>query len=359
MAIKYKWLAGILRDMAEKNRKKGENRFPTEQELCRRYRLSRQTVRQALNLLENEGVIEKRQGSGTFLTGHSSSASRIGILISSEQEYIYPRVLTDIRLELESCGFESTVYVTGNQTCTERRILKKLIDLPPRGIIVEGCKSALPNPNLDLYIRLLKLGTAVVFLFSYYSGIKECIYISDANQTGSAQLVRHLIENGHSSIGGIFKSDDIQGLQRYQGYCEALKTGGLEIPDEHIGWFNSDNLKELLYEKNSDFLKKTALRYLSSCTAVVCYNDLIAYHLIQELHFAGYHIPEDIAVASFDNTYLSTSGTPTITSLSHRPHEMGKRAAQALLEQIRGLPTSPQEIPWKLNIRESTALTLS
>ena len=54
MAIKYKWLAGTLRDLIKKDVKNQINKLPSEQELCRRYHVSRQTVRQALNLLTQE-----------------------------------------------------------------------------------------------------------------------------------------------------------------------------------------------------------------------------------------------------------------------------------------------------------------
>ena len=57
MAIKYKWLAGTLRDLIKKDVKNQINKLPSEQELCRRYHVSRQTVRQALNLLTQEGLI--------------------------------------------------------------------------------------------------------------------------------------------------------------------------------------------------------------------------------------------------------------------------------------------------------------
>ena len=67
MAIKYKWLAGTLRDLIKKDVKNQINKLPSEQELCRRYHVSRQTVRQALNLLTQEGLIEKRMEAAVIL----------------------------------------------------------------------------------------------------------------------------------------------------------------------------------------------------------------------------------------------------------------------------------------------------
>ena len=61
MAIKYKWLCGQLREWILSSSRKGLNKLPSEQELCRRYQVSRQTVRLALSILEQEGLIEKRR----------------------------------------------------------------------------------------------------------------------------------------------------------------------------------------------------------------------------------------------------------------------------------------------------------
>ena len=95
MAIKYKWLADRLKEMFYTDIEKGIEKLPTEQELCSRFRVSRQTVRLSLSLLEEEGLIVKKRGSGSFITGLRSEpdSNIIGILISDDQDYIYPSLI--------------------------------------------------------------------------------------------------------------------------------------------------------------------------------------------------------------------------------------------------------------------------
>lgn len=356
MAILYKSIASELRDQIEKNISFGINKLPTEQKLCETYHASRQTIRQALLLLEQEGLIEKRQGSGIYITGKLSNPNKnqICIMISSDQEYIYPDILEDIHSTLSMHGFSDRVYITENQVAKENAILKELLKNPPRGIIAEGCRTAFPNPNVALYEQLVQKGTFVIFLFNRYLNHEASIYIKGDNRYGSALLVRHLAEEGHKKIGGIFKSDDLQGLERYGGFMDTMLQLDLPINDWQIGWFQSSDLDALRSHRDTSFLKKILKENLANCTAVVCYNDEIAYWLIKELNQAGYQLPGDMAVTAFDNTYLSNRGIVSITTLSHKHHEIASLVAEAAIKKAKGLSVFSQEIPFSLNIKQST-----
>ena len=193
-----------------------------------------------------------------------------------------------------------------------------------------------------------------MFLYNYYPALNDCIFIKDDNYSGSSLLVRHLAAQGHTAIGGIFKSDDMQGIERYQGFTETLRDLELPVSDHSICWYGSRDLDRLLHEKETQFLKEMVTESLSSCSAVVCYNDIIAYYLVDELQSAGYRLPEDMAVTAFDHTYFSSSNILAVTTLSHEPHEMGTKAAEAVIKKLSGLPVSSQETRWKLNLKEST-----
>lgn len=355
MAIKYKWLAQKLEALAKDNLAKGVDKLPTEAEIGQKYRVSRQTVRHALSLLEASGIILRKQGSGAYLTGRLSKPEEniVEVLISSEQDYLYPQILHDIRQELATHGFSARVSVTNNQIFTEGQLLKAFRKNPPRGILAEGCKSALPSPNQELYRSLAKQGAALVFLHSPCPGLNEFPCVKDDNAGGSALLVRHLVSQGHRAIGGIFKRDDLQGVERYQGFAEAMEE--LSLPDDRVGWYGSLELDRLLRYQDTGFLKLLAREAWSDCTAVVCYNDVIAYHLIRVFRELGLKLPEQMAVAAFDNTYLSSSEELPFTTLTHRPHEMGTRAAALMVQRLKGLPAQSQEVPWEILIRESTA----
>lgn len=144
MAIKYQWLTEQLRDLIQEYIQNGRNRLPAEQELCARYRVSRQTVRAALAVLEESQEIRRIKGSGSYITGLSDQESRnvIGVLIPDEQQYQYPAFVNNLRTALAAYGYTCKVFPTFGHQDEERQILQFLLKNPLRAILAEPVKSA-------------------------------------------------------------------------------------------------------------------------------------------------------------------------------------------------------------------------
>lgn len=354
MGTKYQHLADRLREEISRNGGQSGFKLPTEQELARQHRLSRQTIRHALQLLEEEGLIQRRQGSGSYATGliPGETQRQIAMVTSFLDDYIFPAILHDASDVFSAQGYSTAVYATGNRVGTEREILQKLLEKPVSGLLVEGSKTALPTPNIDLYQRLRQAGTPIVFLHGAYAELDRLPCVADDNYGGGYHLARYLAGQGHREIAGIFKCDDIQGPQRYHGAVTALRDAGLPICDGRFGWYDTEDRFRLLEQKDGSLLADFLRSRLGDATAVICYNDEIAYHLIQALLAAGRRVPEDVAVVSFDNSYLCQLGPVSITSLSHRSH-MGRAAAEQILALIHGGTAHSKLLEWDLVIRNS------
>ena len=347
MAFKYLRLAAELQ--AEISAGTFPDKLPTEQALCDAYQVSRQTVRQALEHLVGLGLIEKRQGSGSRVVHRRSfGTDRIAVVTSYIDDYIFPSVLQDIQRVLVRRNYSTLLFATNNMVSREREILQGLLRQPLGGLIVEGSKTALPNPNLDLYEKLDRTGFPMVFLHGCYRELKNPVCVSDDNFGGGYLAARHLITRGHARIAGIFKSDDIQGHQRYLGYLSAIRDAGLPLADSQVLWYTTEERRFLMDYSHNDMLEHFLQFYLKDCTAVVCYNDEIADRLIRLLLSKSRRVPEDVAVVSFDNSYYSDLGPVRITSLAHEAHKMGGLAAQLLLDQMAGKPVQSSSISWKL-----------
>lgn len=356
MAHKYKQVADALRADILDGVYQKRMLLPTEQLLCQRFNVSRQTVRQALSVLASEGMIERRQGSGSHIlpVRENLNAPRrtVAVITTYISNYIFPSILREIETVLSANNSAPTLYATQNQISNERRILQSLLDGElPDGILVEGTKTGLPNPNLDLYRKLISRGVPMVFMHGIYPELSDCLSVLDDNYGGSRQLVEYLYQKGHRSISGIFKNDDLQGLQRYAGYADTLRDLGLPLEDQRVYWYNTES-KDCLLSDDSAWTQVKSV--LHNCTALVCYNDEIASRVVSLLLKEGVRIPDEIAVVSFDNSPYSELSVIPITSLSHEEYNVGRMAAELLVRLFNGHSGTSQLAPWTLIDRKSS-----
>lgn len=347
---KYELVEDSLQKLINSGEYPAGTLLPTEEQLTIMYNVSRQTVRKALSILEDKGIIEKRQGSGSLVRKRNSAADsgKVCVIVTYIDDYIFPGQLRGVEEVLSKNGFSAILSATKNRICNERRILEDILNNPVAGIIVEGTKTALPNPNIDLYEKLAERGIPIVFFNSFYPGLKNPLYVCADNRRGGNMLTEYLLGKGHKSIASIFKADDIQGHERYSGYISAMFDRKLFVSDSKTIWYTTET-KDSLFDE-----PKNVLRSIGDATAVVCYNDEIAFMLIKYLTACGKKVPEDIAVVSFDNSSLSEMSPVKITSLSYGDINIGTIAARKLVDILNGRKTSSDIIPWKLAEKESS-----
>ena len=96
---KYLQVADILRrEIAEGVFRDGQT-LMTEEELRVRFNVSRQTVRQAIALLEDDGLVDRRRGSGTYVRHgprHRQGTVRVGVVTTYITDYIFPAIVQGI-----------------------------------------------------------------------------------------------------------------------------------------------------------------------------------------------------------------------------------------------------------------------
>ncbi len=276
----------------------------------------------------------------------------VAIITTYISDYIFPGILREVEAVLSQNNCTTLLYATSNQVSNERRILLNILNEKKiDGLLVEGTKTALPNPNLDLYQKIQKQNIPLVFFNGNYTNL-DAVSILDDNYNGGHQLVDYLASKGHRKIAGIFKSDDIQGHQRYAGFVDGLRDHRLPMEDSKIFWYCTED-KKLMVPESSLWDHKIA-PLIKGCTAIVCYNDEAASYLVQCLLAHNIAIPGDIAVVSFDNSLYSNLSACKITSLSHGHSNTGRLAAESLLKLFEGKEVSSQSIPWFLCEKESS-----
>lgn len=359
MALKYKMLADSLKEEIRTRARRGERRLPTEAELMELHGVSRQTVRQALSLLHEDGWIEKRQGSGTYISEvmfpRSGHVQNIAVITPSENDHMFPTLMWEMQSVFSAAGYTAQVFSTGDSVAKEREILLDILKNPYCGILVEGTKNALPNPNLDLYQQLYDRGIPVIFLGHPYASLSQFSSVCADDYSGGFLLTQYLILKGHQKIGGIFCSDEQMGHKRYYGSICAMRDYNLSFHDSQFLWYDTRSRTQLSDPIDRETLLAFIDGPLRSCTAVICQNDEIACFLIRELQRLHIHVPDQISVVGFDNSYFSEISPVRITTASYKEAKPWEAAAHGLLSLMEGKNFSAISYPWTLIYKDSVS----
>lgn len=331
---KYGDLIHYLENLIAEGKLNAGDRLPSENELTERFGISRQTVRKAIGLLEEQGTVRRVRGSGTYVSfdrrENLERRNRIAVMTTYVESYIFPKTIQGIEKILFERGYSVQISFTNNTLEREKNVLTDLINRDDvAGIIVEGTKSGLPNPNLYLYRQLMNRKIPIVFINTFYPEL-AVPHVSLNDVKAAETAVNYLIGKGHENIGAILKLDDGQGRLRYLGYLKAMEAAGLPVTDSRLVWIDTDESKQLNYCRDK------ILNRVEECSALFCYNDQIAFQLIRMLGERGIRVPEDVSVISVDDSDLALHSEVQITSLPHPKEKLGAKAAEVLLDMIEG-----------------------
>ena len=329
---KYEIIIGYLKEQIRNQKMTAGDKILSENELSSKFNLSRFTVRHAINILTNEGLLEKRHGSGTFVKLSQPEKPKtgiIGVITTYLDDYIFPTIINGIDEILTQKGYTMSLGITGNKTEKELVCLNSMLQNNVDGLIIEGTKSAFPTVNIDILKEFKHKNIPVVFINGIYSDI-DFSYVLMDDEKGGTMAASYLIDYGHTLIGGIFKSDDIQGHKRYKGFVSACHRRGLVIDEDSVLWYTTEDL-ENIFCKEYD---KLFMKRFSACSAIICYNDQIAVKVIETLARNGQSVPQDRSIISFDNSNLAEVSSTKLTSITHAGKTMGLEAATALLDMI-------------------------
>lgn len=330
-SLKHVELANSLREDILSGKFSEGQKLPSENELSQKLGFSRQTIRQAMDTLSKEELLERKQGSGTYVafreTEKRQPTKNIGIISTYTDSYIFPAIIHGIDSVLRDEGYMMQLALTHNQVENEARALKMMLEKNVDGLIVEPAQSGLPNINLALYQQIKHRNIPLVFFNAHYPHL-DFQYVCMNDRLAGYKAARCLINAGHKTIAGMFKSDDSQGQLRYHGFMEAQIEAGLDVNSSRIIWFTTEDIPYLA----QDFAR--VKRGLKDCTGLVCYNDQTAFTIVPELIKAGYAIPDDLSVVGIDNADMAAFCEVPLTSVAHPTDRLGQIAAQSILKLI-------------------------
>ena len=330
------------------------DKLPSENVLSRTYGISRQTVRKAIELLGNEGLVHAEHGKGTFCSNRAKpkgTSKNVAVVMTYLSNYIFPYVIRGIDEVLEQDGYSIFLKSTHNSRRMEAKCLEDLIQKEIDGLIIEPSKSQIFCRNTNLYHMLDSYNIPYVFIQGIYHGMEDKPYVLLDDYKGGYEITQFLIESGHRKIAGVFKADDMQGRERHRGYVKALQDHQMIYDPNFVIWYHTEDMQTLPYTLIKELKKKEQF------DAIVSYNDEIALEVIRGLEEIGVRVPQDISVTGFDDSAFGKNFRVPLTTVQHPQEQLGEAAANLLIQLMKGNVTEEDKhiiMEPKLVIRNST-----
>lgn len=299
------------------------------------------TVDKAKRDLVEQAIIELHYQPNAAAQGLARGTSTtVGVLTQDIASPFYGLILRGVEQGLHGSPYQP-IFASGFwRADQEREALNLLTRRQLDGLIVIG--GQLPDDQLQAVaerIPLIAVGRTI-------DGIAhQCIQVE--NFQGSYKATRYLINLGHRNIAHIAGiSTHPDAVERYNGYCQALRDADIEIDHALIaeGGFTEEGGLEAL---------KVLLTGASTFTAIVAANDQMAYGALLGLFRHRIRVPDDVSLVGFDNQFQSAYTLPPLTTVEQPTVDMGIAAAKALLNLIDNKPLQLITLPTQLVIRES------
>ena len=353
----YRVIAEYLTDGIASGRFDPSRRLPSEMELARKFQSSRPTVARAMLELQNQGLIERRVGSGTFIRSGVASRSTptapmgaFGLVVAGlglGGNEVLDQICSEISRLSEQQGY---VILRGEIPLTEagaaglnlteaQDVTRKLIKRHVKGVFFAPLE--LPERraavNLQIAQSFVDAGTSVVLLDREILDFPERSpydLVGIDNFGAGYNLARHLVSQGRTRIRFMARpkfpsTTDL----RMAGARDAILREGFSVEQEWACFgAPSDQafVRHLIREPQPD--------------AIICANDRTAARLMQTLIGLGIRIPEHIAIGSFDDVEYATLISPTLTTVRQPCKEIAAVAMRLMDERLKFPSLAPRMV---------------
>ncbi|MFC7787636.1 LacI family DNA-binding transcriptional regulator [Microbacterium sp. MAHUQ-60] len=264
----------------------------------------------------------RRNDAARTLAGGRSHA--IGVVISGLTNQYFGPLLHAIERRISAEGYILLLGDSHDEATRERLVIDSFLGRSVDGLIVA------PSAGFaDQAADAVTAGNTPMVLIDRALDI-GCDQVTPENRASTAKLTSHLIEHGHRRIGAIVGLAGLDSsAERRAGYLDALTAHGID-PDPRL---------IIAGESNQDHSRAAVEQLLSlddPPTAFLTLNNAMTIGAMRAISEFGLRIPEDIALACYDDFEWSDLFSPGLTAIAQNVERMGREAVDLLIRRIEG-----------------------
>jgi LacI family transcriptional regulator len=281
----------------------------------------------------------------------SGSSRTVAMLVLDVANPYLTDVVRGVEDAVAAAGFVVMLAGSGGLLGREQRYLEMFQQQRVRGLLWNPTNAATPRTD-----GLDRLGIPVVFLDRHLERTHSNVAVDDV--AGGRIAAEHLLARGHRRIAVVGGPATLAQIEdRRDGAYEAIRT----ISDGSTTFLTIPTPDLTLRSGRGAADQLLAMHPTSRPTGVFAANDLVAIGLLQGLLAHGVRVPDEIAIVGYDDMEFAAAAAVPLTSVRAPRAELGRHAAQLLLDEIEardhGQPPAPRHLRFEpvLVPRASTA----
>lgn len=346
--LRHKIADAILSDYIDNGKLASGAALPTVRDLQREYAVSSGTILSAIAILETQGIVKSRHGSGCYITGNSDEPSQsngnqnstrsLGLICNSSVDYFQSRLHRGVDAVCHEHGYSVTVAATNYSYEEEQAQVERLIDAGCEGIVLYPVVRTKEQAKTD-YLNTKYLDFPIVVVDLALPGQKRPQVLFDNYQLGR-DMTMYLLDKGHRRIAFMdYRRKDTEfvhrsTMERYRGYLDAMKSAGRSVQDQDL-WVLNHTMQEDATDSVSEILHDWLDRK-DRPTAVIALEDARAALTITVARELGISVPEDLEIVGFDDLPVGRIIRPHFTTSKPDFVRAGEVAARLLMQLING-----------------------
>lgn len=274
-------------------------------------------------------------------------SNTIGVIIPEFVNSFFPKIIMGIESILEEKGYQLMIGHSNESADKELQNIATMENAMVDGLLVSLTTE---TESKELLEQLHDSGVPIVLFNRVYDELDVPMVIIDDHKWAYI-ATKHLIDQGCKRIAHLTGNRNLLiAEKRKQGYIDALKENGLPVDESLI-------VESGIMMDGAAIGAEKLLKLPQPPDGIFAINDPAAIGAMKILKRHGVRIPEDIAIIGFSESRMATIIEPNLSSVEQPTFEMGRVAAQLLLEQIDSkMQVAPKTVVLepKLNIRESS-----
>ena len=266
----------------------------------------------------------------------------VGLVITQLSNPYFAEFVEGIQSELDDRGMDVLLGISAEDRARQRRVLVSMSERRVDGVVVIPAHQSEPADFAGLHMPIVMLARRV-------KGF-DTDYVGGDNYAGSVAATNHLLVT-HGARRPAFIGGHVYASAREErlgGFLSAAGALRIKVPVRNQPACVPDRV----------VARNVAAELIArdpKVDAIVCFNDAVAFGVVDAVADAGLQVGRDIRVIGFDDVKDAERARPALASVSVPAETAGRRAAQLLLKRISGSEAGPQGLilPAELMPRES------